>query len=304
MHRASLFALVLLAGCRGIAPLPATEAEPSDPNVVALGERLFHDPALSSDGTIACASCHDVANGGAEPRATSRGVGGAEGRRNAPSVLSAALKSRQFWDGRAETLEEQAAGPLTNPDEMGMSHESVEAVLRERYADAFAALGRAPSFDEAVRAIATYERALPPRTPVDAFLEGDTSALDAREQAGYALFTTHCDFCHDGAGIGGQRFERLGDQREWPEERSADLGRMEVTGQSGDRLVFFVPSLRHVGRTAPYFHDGSVATLEEAIALMGTYQVGVELTDAEIADLAAFLRALDADPDPSLTDGV
>ena len=304
MTRAAIV-LVLLCGCRGIAPLPVPGSQAAlDPLEVALGERLFFDPALSADGTVACASCHDVAGGGAESRATSVGVGGAEGRRNAPSVLSAALKVRLFWDGRAESLEEQALGPLMNPAEMAMTVARVEAVLRDRYSTDFRALGSEPELAAATRAIATYERALPPRTPVDAFLEGDAGALNQAERAGYTLFTTHCESCHDGAGIGGQRFEVLGDRRPWPAERSEDLGRMEVTGDPADRLVFLVPSLRHVGRTAPYFHDGSVATLEEAIELMGTYQLGVDLPPGEVADLAAFLRALDADPDPSLTDGV
>jgi len=307
-HLVALPLVVLAAaGCRSIEPLPEPGPDPHPALTAArvtLGQRLFFDPALSADGTVSCASCHAPAHAGADPRPTSTGVGGAAGRRNAPSVFSAALKTRQFWDGRAATLEEQALGPLMSPDEMGMTPEAVLAVLREpRYADAFAAaFPDAPeaSLDGAARAIATYERALPTPTPVDAFLRGDSDALDATERAGYALFTEHCDFCHDGAGVGGQRFERLGQERPWPAERSDDLGRMEVTGRGDDRLVFMVPSLRHVGRTAPYFHDGSVETLEEAVRLMGTYQVGVEFTDPQVEQLVAFLRALDADPDQAL----
>ncbi|MFK7986230.1 MAG: cytochrome-c peroxidase [Sandaracinaceae bacterium] len=305
----SLLLLVLLLplGCRGIEPLPAP-AEPAGVDVarVALGQALFFDPRLSGTGDVACATCHRPDHGGAEPRATSVGAGGRTGSRNAPSVFNASLKVAQFWDGRAASLEAQARGPLFAPHEMAADEGALLAWIRddEAYRQAFTLAFPEETgpieVSHLTRALAAYERRLAWPGRVDRFMAGDTDALTPEERAGYDDFSANCAFCHDGAAVGGQRFERLGDQVEWPASRSADLGRMEVTGDTGDRLVFVVPSLRHVGRTAPYFHDGSVATLEEAVRLMAHHQLGETWDDARIAHVVAFLRALDGDIPPAL----
>lgn len=310
MKRTLLVLAVALGAvaCRDIdaieAATPLDDLSRVDRARVDLGKRLFGDRALSADGTVSCASCHAVAEGGADVTPVSMGVASQLGTRNAPTVLNAGLKQHLFWDGRADTLEEQALGPLRAEQEMGAKDEDVLAYLRgdPSYAAAFAtAFPDAPVDMSAVAAaLATYQRQLVTPSRVDAFLLGDEAALDATEQRGMAFFRSNCAFCHDGPGVGGQRFEKLGDEEPWPEDRSQDLGRFEVTHDDGDRLVFAVPQLRNVGRTAPYFHDGSVETLEEAVRLMGKHQLGEELTPDVVADVAAFLRALDGEPDNRL----
>lgn len=313
----------LASGCRGMEPLesPAPVASDTEAARIALGQSLFFDPRLSRDGDVACATCHRPDTAGAEPRAKSVGTGNAEGRRNAPSVLNAALKFRQFWDGRAGSLEEQALEPLYEPSEMATDEATMLAFLnsREGYVAAFARAfpgerGSTESTESTVgapsagridasqvaRSLAAYQRRLAWPGRVDRFLQGDESALTPQERAGYDYFSGNCAFCHDGRGIGGQRYEKLGEEVPWPEERADDLGLMEVTGDGGDRLRFVVPSLRHVADTAPYFHDGSVETLEEAVRLMARHQLGEELTDARVEEVTAFLRAIDGDVPPGL----
>lgn len=296
-------------GCRDIEAIEAAPAletlAPSDRAQVELGQRLFFDPLLSADQTVSCASCHIPATGGSDQRTVSVGVEGQLGRRNAPSVLNVAFKEHLFWDGRADTLEEQSLIPLRAENEMGAKDEDVLDYLRgdADYVAAFAAAfpNAEISMSEVASAFAAYERQLVTPSRVDTFLAGDETVLNEQEQRGMDFFRGNCAFCHNGPGVGGQRFEKLGDQVAWPSDRSQDLGRFEITGDESDKLVFAVPQLRNVGRTAPYFHDGSVETLDEAVRLMGKHQLGQELTDAEVADLVAFLQALSADPDPRLT---
>ncbi len=300
--------LITSVGCRDIEriepPLGLEQLAELDRARVELGQRLFFDKALSRDGTISCASCHDPSAAGVDGAQVSIGIDGRRGRRNAPTVLNVGFKAHLFWDGRASTLEEQSLMPLRNPDEMGADDEDVLAYLRsdQRYVGSFAfafpTLGI--TMDAVASALAAYQRQLVTPSRVDDYLGGDESALDAAEQRGLDFFRANCAFCHDGPGIGGQRLEKLGDQVPWPADRSQDLGRFEVTGDDGDRLVFAVPQLRNVARTAPYFHDGSVETLEEAVELMGRHQVGEELSEQTIQDVVAFLTALDAEPDPWL----
>lgn len=299
------FALLpLFVGCAGITPIAEPSFDGLSPEAVdqiELGRTLFFDPGLSSTGDVSCASCHDPEKFGADGLARSIGVLGTEVKRNAPSVFNAALKSLQFWDGRAATLEEQATGPLFAEDEMGNSPAGVEAYLTETYPDAFATAfpgEPGPTVDQLARALAAYERMLPAPSRVDRFLQGDPSALDAQEQAGFGLFRNNCAFCHGADGVGGDDIELLGDAEPWPADRRDDLGVAEVTGDPRDELRFVVPSLRNVAQTGPWFHDGSVETLEEAVELMGRHQVGREFDEVQTADLVAFLEALDAETVP------
>lgn len=279
---------------------------------VALGKSLFQDVRLSRDDSIACASCHDLKKFGDDGRQASLGVGGALGSVNAPSVFNASLNFAQFWDGRAATLEEQAAGPVHNPLEMASDWATVIAKLqadvsfssdfRRVYPEGITAANLAD-------AIATFERTLlTENSPFDRFLRGDAQALDAKAKLGYQRFRDlGCASCHQGVNIGGNMFQRFGIMEDYLNSVArrrppiqADLGRFNVTGLEVDRQVFKVPSLRNVAETAPYFHDGSAASLEEAIAIMGRYQLGRNLSQEEIDSLAAFLKSLTGDRPASL----
>jgi cytochrome c peroxidase len=299
---------VLFAGlgsaCGGIDPVEAPDFDalsPVEQARVELGHRLFFDPGMSSDGATSCASCHRPDHGGADDRATSMGADGRRGRRNAPSVWSAALVDPLMWDGRAASLEEQATMPLLHPDEMNADPQEVVAWMEAVYADdlarAFPGHGGV-DLDMFATAIAAYERQLVAPGRVDRYLLGDRDALDDREVAGLRRFRRQCGFCHGGEGVGGEGFEVLGDARSWPAHRADDLGLYELTGDPDDRLVFRVPSLRHAASTPPYFHDGSVKTLREAVRLMGWHQIGREFDEADLDELVAFLEALDGRPDP------
>jgi cytochrome c peroxidase len=299
--RSSLLFL-LLAACAGLEPIPPSTPDTLDAMErarVDLGHRLFFDPGLSRDGTIACSTCHDPAHHGAEPHATSTGIGGVVGGRNAPSVFNAALKDLQFWDGRASSLEEQALGPIYAEAEMGQTPAGLTAYVAEVYADELAVAF--PGEDDVpaavAQALAAYERLLPQPTRVDRYLAGE-DVLTAAERRGLRTFRSRCAWCHGGPAFGGERLEALGRAEPWPEDEP-DRGRLAVTGESADDLVFLVPSLRNVARTAPYLHDGSVATLEEAVRTMDRHMVRADLSEAQIADLVAFLGALDTEFVPS-----
>ena len=267
---------------------------------IELGRRLFFDPRLSHDDTISCASCHDLSAGGDDNRALSLGINGQLGPINTPTVFNAALNFVQFWDGRAGTLEEQAAGPVHNPLEMASNWaEVIEKLAQDDgYRRDFLALyPKGMSGESIVDAIASFERTLiTPNSRFDRHLAGDASALDALEKAGLQRFLEFgCASCHQGAAIGGNMFQRFGVMNDYfagREPKPADLGRYNVTGREEDRHVFKVPSLRNVGVTAPYFHDGSAHSLEEAVVIMGRFQLGRDIAGPDVKAITAFLRTL------------
>lgn len=284
-----------------IAPLP----EPSalDPRVVALGRSLFHDTRLSGDNTISCASCHALDKGGVDGLPRSLGVGGALGGINAPSVLTAAFNFRQFWDGRAGTLEEQAGGPVLNPLEMAATWPQVlgrlnqDAKLKREFEQLYPT---GLTQENILSAIADFERSLPQASRFDRWLKGDDSAVTAVELEGYRLFKRHgCAACHQGVNVGGNLYQRFGVMEDYFANKKqltdADHGRFNVTHNEEDRHLFKVPSLRNVELTAPYFHDASAVTLEQAVAVMGRYQLGVALPDKDILSITAFLKSLTAE---------
>lgn len=280
---------------QALQPLPPAPALPAAK--VALGERLFNEVRLSSDNSVACASCHDLAHGGADRRPVSLGVGGRSGSRNAPSVFNASLNFVQFWDGRAASLREQAGGPVHNPVEMASSWPEVLAKLADddRYVQAFrAAYGGPASAEHIVDALASFEQTLlTPDSPLDRHLRGEPGALSAPQRAGMQRFIElGCASCHQGAGIGGNMFQRFGVMEAAPGSAAADPGRQAITGREADRGVFKVPSLRNVALTAPYFHDASAATLDEAVRTMARVQLGRELDAQDVALLVAFLQSL------------
>lgn len=283
-----------------ITPLPG--AAYLDPRKVALGERLFHDASLSGDGSISCASCHSLAKGGADGIPRSKGVAGRAGKINAPTVFNSSLNFRQFWDGRAASLEEQVAGPIHNPDEMGSDWKHVlqvvsrDASYSRAFDELYAEKGiRAESVQDAIVA---FERSLTtPDSRLDRYLRGERDALSAEELQGYRLFKQYgCIACHQGANVGGNMYQKLGVMADYFADRGnvteADLGRYRVTGREEDRHVFKVPGLRNVELTAPYLHDGSAPTMEGAIYIMGRYQLGVTIPPTDIARIATFLRTL------------
>lgn len=295
-------------------PVPAHN--PMSAAKVELGRQLFFDPRLSLDGTVSCASCHNVITGGGDDdRATSVGVGGKLGNRSAPTVLNTAFMSVLFWDGRAVSLEEQAKGPLVNPVEMAMpDHAAVIGRLKNipGYNRQFKAVfgGREPlTIDNVARAIAAYERTLlTPDSPVDRFLKGDRNALSAQAQRGMKLFDKlRCVTCHSGPIYSGhivkegflyypwnlQKFPTFkGSIYDAKYELTKDRGRYEVTRNPKDIRMFRIPSLRNIALTAPYMHNGKVPDLEEAIRVMARTQLNKELKDGEVKDLAAFLEGL------------
>ena len=272
-----------------------------DPARVALGKRLFHDPRLSGDNTVSCATCHGLDHGGADHTVHSRGVGGREGVINAPTVFNSGFNFRQFWDGRAKNLEEQIDGPVQNPLEMASNWPQVLGKLRADadYPKDFAAVySDVITLDNVKNAIATFERSLyTPNSRFDRFLRGDKAALSGDELAGYKLFKAFgCVSCHQGVNVGGNLYEKMGVIEDYFGARGnvtkADLGRYNRTGIDEQTFEFKVPSLRNVALTAPYFHDGSVDTLDAAVKLMAKYQLGVNLTEVEQRQIVEFLRTL------------
>ncbi|MDK9691705.1 cytochrome-c peroxidase [Azospira sp.] len=286
--------------------LPLPDSLPVDPAKVALGRLLFNDPRLSRDDSLACAGCHDLQRGGADGLPVSRGVDGKKGGINAPTVLNAAFNFRQFWDGRAATLEEQVEGPVHNPLEMAADWDQVLAKLqadkelRSRFASAYPAGLTAATVRHA---IAEYERSLLTPSRFDRWLRGDDTALSDEEKAGYRLFKRHgCSSCHQGVNVGGNLFQRFGVMDNYFANKkaltAADMGRFNVTGRDEDRHVFKVPTLRNVALTAPYFHDAATSSLDEAVALMGRYQLGVELPARDVTLIVTFLQSLNGDVRP------
>ena len=281
------------------APVPQTLNV--DPARAALGRRLFSDVRLSRNNSMSCASCHPVARAGADGEARSRGLGGRLTETNAPTVLNAALNFRQFWDGRAVSLEEQVEKVVANPVSMGSQWPDV---VRKIAADKQYRRDFAAAFDDGVSqkniqvAIADYERTLiTPNSRFDRFLRGEQRALNAQELDGLQRFKLYgCAACHQGVNIGGNLYQKLGIMANYPSATPADQGRYRLTGQAADRQVFKVPGLRNVGRTAPYLHDASAKTLEEAIEAMFRYQLGRQANKEDTAAIAAFLRTLDAEP--------
>lgn len=276
----------------------ATAERPATGARVELGRMLFFEPRLSASKKLSCSSCHDLARYGADSRPVAIGHNGLTGTRNAPSVYNAAGYIAQFWDGRSPDVEDQARHPILNPVEMAAESEgAVIATLRAipQYVEAFdAAFPReSPSLTYATMtlAIGAFERRLVTPGRFDSFLQGDSAALSDIEKTGFRRFVeVGCAGCHNGPELGGHSFEKLGNLVEWPV--STDLGRFEVTSRPEDRMRFRVPGLRNVAETAPYYHDGSVASLGDAVALMAKHQLGQLLSHEDHRSIVAFLRAL------------
>ena len=311
----SLALVSLAAAAYALDALPKSPPTPKDnpttPAKVELGKKLFFDPRLSSTGTVSCNSCHNVMEAGEDDRSVSVGVDGKKGGRSAPTVWNAAFLSVQFWDGRAKSLEEQAKGPMVNTVEMGMTdHASVIRRIaaipgyKSEFAQVFG--GSDPvNIDNVAKAIAAYERTLvTPNSPFDRYQAGDKQALSAQAQRGMKLVSSlGCTTCHSGPVFAGpalpegqgffMKFPTIpGSDYEKKYGLGDDLGRYTVTNADEDRNMWRVPQWRNIAVTAPYFHNGAVPTLDEALRVMAKTQLGRDLKPEEVNDLLGFLNGL------------
>lgn len=274
-----------------------TPAKITEPEKVELGKMLFFEPRLSKSGFISCNSCHNLSTGGVDALPTSIGHHWQEGPINSPTVLNADFMLAQFWDGRASNLKEQAAGPIANPKEMDFTHELATETIasmpayRARFAKVYG--DEKVDIDRLTDAIAAFEKTLvTPNSPFDQYLLGKQDAISGDAKAGYQLFKDKgCVSCHNGPAVGGTMFMKMGLIKPFHTNNPAE-GRKGVTGKDADKFVFKVPTLRNIELTYPYFHDGSVWTLEEAVNTMADIQLGQKLTEKETKEMVAFLNSL------------
>lgn len=319
MHlRKTLLALIVLSSFNAQAvfkalpsKVPVPKDNPMTPAKIELGKMLFFDPRLSMDGTISCNSCHNVMFHGGDGRPVGVGVHGQRGGRGSPTVWNSAFQTVQFWDGRAATLEDQAKGPLVNSVEMGMtSHEFVIERLQkipgyiEYFKKAFPKDKNPVNIDNMAKAIATYERTLiTPNAPFDKYMKGNKKALNAQQLRGMKLVDEiGCTSCHTGENFAGDQKMGEGNYQPFPQipgskydkmyDLTSDLGRFEVTKNPEDKNMWRVPTWRNVAVTAPYFHNGKVKTLDEAVRVMAKTQLGMDLNDSQVTDIVSFLNSL------------
>lgn len=282
---------------------PIVAIEDIDEAKAMLGYALYHDTRLSVDNTVSCATCHDLATGGVDNHQYSDGVNGLKGGVNAPTVYNAVYNFVQFWDGRAATLAEQAAGPPLNPVEMAST--SFDEICAKLAEDNLMVLAFNNIYTDGITeknitdAIAEFERTLTtPNSDFDRWLRGDDSAIGEEALHGYELFKRYdCATCHIGANLGGDTYELMGSRRDYFADRGMELteednGRFKETADERDRHRFKTPGLRNIALTWPYFHDGSRMTMDEAVRDMARYQVDVELAEDEISAIVAFLHTL------------
>lgn len=275
----------------------------SSEEMIALGKMLYHDTRLSKDQTISCASCHQLDKYGVDNLAFSPGDTRELGGRNSPSAYYSSLHAMSFWDGRAKDVEEQAGGPILNPVEHNIPS---EAFLEKRlqgvdeyktiFAKVYPGTAQPITFANITKAIGAFERQLNPPSRFDKWIDGEKDALTVDEKVGLKTFIeSGCITCHSGIAFGGgmlQKFGLFGDYWELTKSKKIDFGRHDVTKEEGDKYFFKVPSLRNIAMTYPYFHDGSVDDLDEAVRIMGTLQNGKDLSDAEVNSIVVFLKSL------------
>ena len=283
---------------KALPPVMDSAANPITEEKVVLGRMLYYDARLSKGQDVSCNSCHELSKYGVDNQPVSDGDKGQKGTRNSPTVYNAAGHFVQFWDGRAPTVEEQAKGPILNPVEMAMPNEKralavVDSMPEyvEAFQKAFPGEKHPVTFDNLAKAIGVFERKLVTVSRWDKFLGGDQAALTDAEKAGLNKFLdAGCQNCHNGIYVGGSMFQKLGLAIPW--DNANDPGRFAVTKQEADRMVFKVPTLRNVEKTAPYFHDGSIATLDEAVRQMANHQLARTLSKEEADSIVTFLKAL------------
>ncbi len=288
------------------AVLPDVAVNPNNPitdEKVALGKALYFDKRLSKDNTQSCNTCHNLNTYGVDNSSFSKGNNGGLGGRNSPTTLNAAFHIAQFWDGREPDVEAQAGGPILNPVEMEMPSEKyvVDRLLKiedyqKMFSKAYPDQKQPITYDNLKKAIGAFERKLVTPSKFDQYVAGDNNALNDNEKKGLQTFIeSGCVTCHSGSLLGGnmyQKFGLYGNYWDYTKSKKVDNGRFDVTKKESDKYVFKVPSLRNIEKTWPYFHDGSVKDLGEAIKIMGKTQVNKDLTNQQVAEIETFLKTL------------
>lgn len=293
-------AKTLFSPLQGVAENPDN---PITPEKVLLGQTLYFEKRMSKEGTISCNSCHNLDTYGVDNEPTSLGDGGERGGRNSPTVLNAAYHFTQFWDGRAKDVEEQAGGPILNPIEMSMPDQAfvinrLKEIkgYQELFAKAFPGETDPINYGNIQKAIAAFERKLITPSRFDEYLLGYEDALTAEEKKGLQTFiNTGCTACHTGAVLGGsmyQKFGLMGNYWDFTKSQKVDNGRFLVTNNESDKFLFKVPSLRNIEKTHPFFHDGSVTDLGEAVKIIAKLQLNKDLTPQEVQEIVTFLKTL------------
>lgn len=296
----SLLALSALSASAALLDSVNIPKTPQQEAKIELGEMLWFDPRLSLSGKVSCNTCHDLSTNGADTKPLSIGYAGRKGTVNSPTVFNAEKQIAQFWDGRAKTLAEQATGPITNPLEMAMTPELAEGVIRSipgyrpYFEKAFGS--KNPTFSEIAEALAAFETTLTtPNAPFERYLKGDKNALTQQQIDGLKLFRrSGCIRCHSGNLLGGTSFQKVGSVRPYVTDNSSK-GRMDVSGKPWDEMMFKVPTLLNVERTAPYFHDGAVKTLPDAVKKMADIQLDMNLSEKQVEEIVAFLESLNGE---------
>ena len=296
----SLLALSALSASAALLDSVNIPKTPQQEAKIELGKMLWFDPRLSLSGKVSCNTCHDLSTNGADTKPLSIGYAGRKGTVNSPTVFNAEKQIAQFWDGRAKTLAEQATGPITNPLEMAMTPELAEGVIRSipgyrpYFEKAFGS--KNPTFSEIAEALAAFETTLTtPNAPFERYLKGDKNALTQQQIDGLKLFRrSGCIRCHSGNLLGGTSFQKVGSVRPYVTDNSSK-GRMDVSGKPWDEMMFKVPTLLNVERTAPYFHDGAVKTLPDAVKKMADIQLDMNLSENQVEESVAFLESLNGE---------
>lgn len=296
----SLLALSALSASATLLDSVNIPKTPQQEAKIELGKMLWFDPRLSLSGKVSCNTCHDLSTNGADTKPLSIGYAGRKGTVNSPTVFNAEKQIAQFWDGRAKTLAEQATGPITNPLEMAMTPELAEGVIRSipgyrpYFEKAFGS--KNPTFSEIAEALAAFETTLTtPNAPFERYLKGDKNALTQQQIDGLKLFRrSGCIRCHSGNLLGGTSFQKVGSVRPYVTDNSSK-GRMDVSGKPWDEMMFKVPTLLNVERTAPYFHDGAVKTLPDAVKKMADIQLDMNLSEKQVEEIVAFLESLNGE---------
>lgn len=296
----SLLALSALSASAALLDSVNIPKTPQQEAKIELGKMLWFDPRLSLSGKVSCNTCHDLSTNGADTKPLSIGYAGRKGTVNSPTVFNAERQIAQFWDGRAKTLAEQATGPITNPLEMAMTPELAEGAIRSipgyrpYFEKAFGS--KNPTFSEIAEALAAFETTLTtPNAPFERYLKGDKNALTQQQIDGLKLFRrSGCIRCHSGNLLGGTSFQKVGSVRPYVTDNSSK-GRMDVSGKPWDEMMFKVPTLLNVERTAPYFHDGAVKTLPDAVKKMADIQLDMNLSEKQVEEIVAFLESLNGE---------
>ena len=296
----SLLALSALSASAALLDSVNIPKTPQQEAKIELGKMLWFDPRLSLSGKVSSNTCHDLSTNGADTKPLSIGYAGRKGTVNSPTVFNAEKQIAQFWDGRAKTLAEQATGPITNPLEMAMTPELAEGVIRSipgyrpYFEKAFGS--KNPTFSEIAEALAAFETTLTtPNAPFERYLKGDKNALTQQQIDGLKLFRrSGCIRCHSGNLLGGTSFQKVGSVRPYVTDNSSK-GRMDVSGKPWDEMMFKVPTLLNVERTAPYFHDGAVKTLPDAVKKMADIQLDMNLSEKQVEEIVAFLESLNGE---------